>query len=223
MNISFALEMPLLLKGEPGTGKTFCAEILAGELGMGLNVVSVPQVMSKWVGETEKNLSRMFSHARAQNTMLMFDEADALFTTRVKVETASDRFSNMEVNQLLQEIDRFEGIVILTTNLESSMDRAFQRRVSFHVVFPMPEVEDRARIWRTLLPAEAPTDGRLNFQELAASYELAGGHIKNILVRAAYRARARGQPIDMALLNEVAEDECRAAGKLYRKADAGRR
>jgi len=209
-----------LFSGEPGTGKTYCAELLAHELGLVLHVVSIPNIMSKWVGETEQNIARLFSHARAQNTILMFDEADALFTTRVKVENASDRFSNMEVNQLLQEVDRFEGIVILTTNLESGIDRAFKRRVSFHVDFPMPDVAVRAQIWQTLLPPEAPVSGPLDFDALARSYELAGGHIKNILVRAAYRACARGKPIDMDLLHEVAEDECRSAGKLYRRGGA---
>lgn len=209
-----------LFDGEPGTGKTYCAELLANELGLVLQVVAIPQVISKWVGETEKNIERLFSHARAQNTLLMFDEADSLFGTRVKVERSMDRFSNMEVNQLLQEIDRFEGIVILTTNLESSMDRAFKRRVGFHVKFPLPDARVRAGIWRVLVPPEAPIADDVDFEELAERFELPGGHIKNILVRAAYRARARGAILTMDLLEEVAEDECRAAGKLFRRAGA---
>jgi len=210
-----------LFDGEPGTGKTYCAELLANELGLVLQVVAIPHVISKWVGETEKNIERLFSHARAQNTLLMFDEADSLFGTRVKVERSMDRFSNMEVNQLLQEIDRFEGIVILTTNLESSMDRAFKRRVGFHVKFPLPDARVRAGIWRVLVPPEAPLADDVDFEDLAERFELPGGHIKNILVRAAYRARARGEILTMDLLEAVAEDECRAAGKLFRRAGAG--
>jgi hypothetical protein len=206
-----------LFSGEPGTGKTYCAEIMASLLGLGVHAVAIPQVMSKWIGETEANIARVFSRAKAQNTLLVFDEADALFTTRVKVETSSDRFSNMAVNQLLQEIDHFEGVVILTTNLETSIDPAFRRRIGFHVKFPMPDARIREGIWRTLLPSEAPLEGVIDFEDLAASYDLAGGHIKNILVRAAYRARARGQGISTALLHEVGEDECRAAGKLFRR------
>jgi SpoVK/Ycf46/Vps4 family AAA+-type ATPase len=209
-----------LFDGEPGTGKTYCAELLANELELVLQVVAIPHIMSKWVGETEKNIERLFSHARAQNTMLMFDEADSLFGTRVKVERSMDRFSNMEVNQLLQEIDKFEGIVILTTNLESSMDRAFKRRVGFHVKFPLPDARVRAGIWRVLVPPEAPVADDVDFEDLADRFELPGGHIKNILVRTAYRARARGQILTMDLLEAVAEDECRAAGKLFRRAGA---
>ncbi len=209
-----------LFSGEPGTGKTFCAELLAGELDLSLRVVSIPQVMSKWVGETEKNIARLFDNARAQGTLLVFDEADALFTSRVSsVERGSDRDANMRVNQLLQEIDRFDGIVVLTTNLKKSMDQAFQRRIGFHVEFPSPDAEQRRQIWRTLLPPEAPLAEDVDLDVLADQFDLSGGHIKNILLRAAYRARARGTAIDRGVLQEVAEQEFRATGRLYRRAD----
>jgi AAA+ superfamily predicted ATPase len=208
-----------LFMGEPGTGKSWCAEIVASELGLNTFAVSIPHVMSKWVGETEKNISRVFAQARAQNALIVFDEADALFTKRVKVESASDRFSNMEVNHLLQELDKSEGLAILTSNLAATMDRAFQRRVGFHIKFPMPDADERRRIWETLLPPEAPLGDDVDFDELARWYEFSGGLIKNTLLRAAYRARSLGRAIDLELLHLAAEEECRAAGKPWRRPD----
>ncbi len=205
-----------LFSGEPGTGKTLCAGLVANELGRRLQVVSLPQVMSKWIGETEKNIARIFRRARALDTVLFFDEADALFAKRVEVERTNDRYSNMQVDHLLQEIDAFEGVVILTSNLSKSIDSAFKRRIGFHVEFEVPDQAQRAQIWRALLPPQAPLADDVDFDELARCYELPGGHIKNILLRSAYRARAAGRPLDMRLLAEVGEEECRAAGKLMR-------
>jgi SpoVK/Ycf46/Vps4 family AAA+-type ATPase len=143
-----------LLLGEPGTGKTLCAEILAVALGQNLYQISIPRVMSKYIGETEKNIERIFATARANNSILLFDEADALFSTRVKVETSVDRFSNMEINLLLQEIERYEGLVLLTTNLEKNIDKAFERRIQFKIRFPFPDAEHRAKIWQGHIPRE---------------------------------------------------------------------
>jgi SpoVK/Ycf46/Vps4 family AAA+-type ATPase len=205
-----------LFGGEPGTGKTLAAEIIASELGMPLYRVSIPRVMSKWVGETEKNISNIFSKARASHSVLLFDEADALFTSRVKVESSVDRFANMETNLLLQEIERFEGLCILTTNHEKNIDEAFQRRIQFKIDFPFPDGKQRAKIWKTLIPKECPISDDIDYELLGENFELSGGYIKNAIVRAAYRAAVVSRPINMRDIEESAEQECKNAGKIFR-------
>lgn len=205
----------VLLSGDPGTGKTLAAEVIAAELGLHLYRINPAKVVSKYVGETEKNLNEVLAQAKSTHSILFFDEADALFSTRVaKVETANDRFVNMETNFLLQQLERYEGIVILATNLETSIDQAFKRRIAYHVEIPFPKPEDRERIWRTLIPARAPT-GPIDFVKLGRTFELSGGHIKNAILRAAYTAAQREVPLDYTLLAEAAEKECAAAGKLF--------
>lgn len=206
-----------MFAGEPGTGKTLCAEILANELGLNLYQVSIPKVMSKYIGETEKNIEKIFATARANNSMLLFDEADALFTSRVKVEKSVDRFSNMEVNMLLQEIERFEGIVLLTTNLDKNLDKAFQRRINFRVNFPFPEAEYRALIWEKLVPSECPLADEIDFEVLGEYFELSGGYIKNAVIRAAYRAYGEERAISYEDLLFAAEQECKSAGRIFRR------
>jgi len=206
----------VLFKGEPGTGKTFCSEILASELGMKLYQVSIPKIVSKYIGETEKNISKIFHSARASHSMLLFDEADSLFTKRVSVENAVDRHSNMETNLLLQEIERFEGITILTTNLDKNMDDAFSRRIQFKIDFPFPDETHRALIWKRLIPSECPLADDIDFDELGSNFELSGGHIKNAVVRAAYRAAARDGVVTFKDVEFAAEQECKNAGKLFR-------
>ncbi len=207
-----------LFDGEPGTGKTYCAEVIASELGRPLHRVNMPAIVSKFVGDTEKNLSKVFEVARAQRAILLFDEADSLFASRVKVESSNDRFANMETNQLLQEIERFDGIVVLTTNLERNMDSAFARRVQFRVKFPFPGPDERARIWRTLIPPSAPVAADVDFRRLALSFDIPGGYIKNAVVRAGYLAMAEGVPIRQEHLETTARKECEAAGRLVREA-----
>ncbi|MCB9727409.1 MAG: ATP-binding protein [Deltaproteobacteria bacterium] len=206
----------VLFKGEPGTGKTLCAEILASELGIKLYQISIPKIVSKYIGETEKNIAKIFHSARANHSMLLFDEADSLFTKRVSVENAIDRFSNMETNLLLQEIERFEGICILTTNLDKNIDDAFARRIQFKIEFPFPESDFRTAIWRKLIPKECPVDEGIDFERLGTCFELSGGHIKNAVLRAAYRAAARQRSIEWADFEFAAEQECKNAGKLFR-------
>jgi SpoVK/Ycf46/Vps4 family AAA+-type ATPase len=205
----------VLLSGEPGTGKTLAAEVIASELGLNLYRVNPAKVVSKYVGETEKNLNEILAQAKSTHAILFFDEADALFSTRVaKVETANDRFVNMETNFLLQQLERYEGIVILATNLETSIDQAFKRRIAYHIVVPFPKPPDRERIWRTLMPSRAPV-GKIDYARLGKTFDLSGGHIKNAILRAAYIAAQRDQALDYDLLAEAAEKECAAAGKLF--------
>jgi len=205
----------VLLSGDPGTGKTLAAEVIGAELGLQLYRVNPAKVVSKFVGETEKNLNEILAQAKSTRSILFFDEADALFSARVaKVETANDRFVNMETNFLLQQLERYEGIVILATNLETSIDQAFKRRIAYHIVIPFPKPPDRERIWRTLIPARAP-HGEIDYARLGRTFELSGGHIKNAILRAAYTAAQFGRSLDYAILAEAAEKECAAAGKLF--------
>lgn len=203
-----------LFRGDSGTGKTLSAEIIANELGMTLYRVRIPAIISKYVGETEKNLEKCFREAAASGALLLFDEADAIFSKRTEVKDSNDRYSNMEVNLLLQEVERFEGIVILTTNLDAAIDDAFERRLNHKIDFPFPEARYRARIWKRLLPASAPLAGDIDFEVLGRDLELAGGNIKNSVVRAAYRAAERNIPIDMDLLEAAGIQEYREMGKL---------
>jgi len=207
-----------LFDGEPGTGKTLSAEVIAAELGLGLYRVNVANVVSKYIGETEKNLQRIFTEARGSQSVLLFDEADSLFSKRVEVKGSNDRFANMETNVLLQLIERYDGLVILTTNLKTSIDTAFERRLSFKINFPFPDWETRATIWEHLLPAEAPLDTELDFDLLGKCFELSGGSIKNAVLRSAYRAAAKSTPLSMDLFEDAAKRECQAAGKLFRVA-----
>jgi SpoVK/Ycf46/Vps4 family AAA+-type ATPase len=209
----------VLFDGPPGTGKTLCAEIIAGEFNRALYRVNIPEVVSKWVGETEKHIKAIFQQARISHAMLLFDEADSLFSARTaETQTATDRYANMEVNLLLQEIERFPGICILTTNFYGSLDRALIRRIQFRVTFEEPPVEQRARIWETLCPPEAPCAPDVDFMALAKKYDLTGGMIKNALLRAAYMAAEAGSPLTQEILHEACRDEYVAAGKVTRDA-----
>jgi AAA+ superfamily predicted ATPase len=208
-----------LFSGEAGTGKTLCAEILANELDMPLMLVSIPTVVSQFVGETEKNLQEVFRQARAHASLLLFDEADAFFAKRVQVEQAQDHYQNMEVNVLLQEVERFDGVLVLTTNLVGNMDRAFERRILFRIDFPEPDRKARARLWPLLLPPQLPRADDIDFEVLAEDFELTGGLIKNAIVRAAYRCAARGVPLDHDALYEAALRQTAATGRLTRHFD----
>ncbi len=208
----------VVFDGPPGTGKTLCSEIIGVELGLAVSRIDIPSVVSKWVGETEQRLQDIFKRARATRTILLFDEADALFGRRVAdAERASDRYANMEVNLLLQEIERYDGIVILTTNMFGALDDAVLRRVQYRVTFEEPDADARARIFRTLVPKRAPLDDDIDFQALGREFDLPGGRIKNAVLRAAYRARQDGsRTIAMRHLRTAATDEAKSAGKLVR-------
>ena len=208
----------ILFDGPPGTGKTLCAEILAKELERPLYRVHIPNVVSKWMGETEKNISEIFTRALASHAMLLFDEADSLFGKRTEVKSSNDRFANQEVNLLLQEIERFTGITLMTTNLFGGLDDALKRRIQYRVTFTLPDADERAKVWEVLMPHEAPVAKDVDYALLAKRFEIAGGNIKNAIVRAAYRACEDGTDITMSHLREAARWECEAIGKLVRDA-----
>jgi MoxR-like ATPase len=206
-----------LFNGPPGTGKTFTAGVIAGELGLPLFRIDVASIVDRYVGETEKNLTRVFEEARASQALLLFDEADSLFGKRTQTKDASDRYANMQVNLLLNLIEDHEGFVILTTNLKSNLDTAFLRRISFKLTFTAPEEAERLVLWQKLLPPEAPLAGDVDLAVLARNHELSGGEIKNAVLRAALTSVSRGQ-IGQATLQRAAIQEMEAAGKVARPA-----
>ncbi len=205
-----------LFHGPPGTGKTLAACVLANDLQVDIFRVDLSQVVSKWVGETEKNLARLFDAASRSRALVLFDEADSLFGKRTEVKTAVDRYSNLEVNYLLQRLEDFEGLAILTTNYPENIDQAFRRRIRFKVAFPFPDAALRAKLWRTLIPPRVPVAGRLDFEQLATTFDFAGAHIRNAILRAAFKAAAEDRGIRQEDLLEAARAEAREAGILVR-------
>jgi SpoVK/Ycf46/Vps4 family AAA+-type ATPase len=203
-----------LFSGPPGTGKTMAAEIIAAELGLELYKIDLSTVVSKYIGETEKNLERIFNEAETSNAILFFDEADSLFGKRSEVRDSHDRYANIEISYLLQRMEAYDGVTILATNLRANLDEAFTRRLQFAVDFPFPEATDRQRIWQTLFPPEVPHDSDLDFSVLARRFELAGGNIRNILVGAAYLAASDGQRVMMAHLLHSTRRELQKMGRL---------
>jgi len=208
------LGVAALFSGPPGTGKTMAAGLIARELRCELYQVDTSKITSKWIGETEKNLAALFDAAEAGHAILLFDEADTLFGKRTDVKSSNDRHANQEVNFLLQRIESYQGMCILTTNHESAMDEAFQRRLAVNVRFPMPEIEERRHLWRTLIPASAPTEGELQLDVLADRFIMSGGHIRNAVLRAAFLAASEGTSITSATLSRAARLEYEAMGKI---------
>jgi SpoVK/Ycf46/Vps4 family AAA+-type ATPase len=208
------LGLSALFSGPPGTGKTMVAGILARELALEIYQIDLSRVVSKYIGETEKNLAEVFDGADWGNVLLLFDEADALFSKRTDVKSSNDRFSNMEVNYLLQRLERFEGVSILTSNLAGSIDPAFKRRFTFRVEFATPDVAEREVLWRRMLPVEAVLDERLDNEWLAARYELTGGNIRNALLRAAFLAAGEQRGITMDHVVRAVGLEYRDAGQI---------
>jgi hypothetical protein len=208
------LGVSALFSGPPGTGKTMAAGLVARALRVELYQVDLSKVVSKWIGETEKNLAALFDAAEAGHAVLLFDEADALFGKRTEVRSSNDRHANQEVNFLLQRLESFAGICILTTNHETAIDEAFRRRLSVHVKFPMPEAEERERLWHAMIPADAPRDGDLALDVLAAKYAMSGGYIRNAVLRAAFLAADEEGVIDAARLARAAQLEYEGLGKV---------
>jgi len=203
-----------LFSGEPGTGKTMAASVVASELGLELIRIDLAQVVSKWVGETEKNLAKIFDEAQDANAMLLFDEADALFGKRTEVKSAQDRYANLEVNYILQRMESFDGVSVLTTNFESSIDQALQRRLNFRIRFPEPEAAERELLWQKLLPPGTGLHDHAPFASLAERFEMTGGYIKNAIVRAAVIAARDGRELTADDLWTGAHNEYAEMGKV---------
>jgi SpoVK/Ycf46/Vps4 family AAA+-type ATPase len=192
------LGIAALFWGDSGTGKTLAAEVLAHELDLALYRIDLSAVVSKYIGETEKNLRRVFDAAEDAGAILLFDEADALFGKRSEVKDSHDRYANIEVSYLLQRMEAYSGLAILTTNHKTALDPAFQRRLRFVVHFPFPDQAQRAAIWRTAFPPGAPLD-RIDYDKLAR-LNVAGGTIRNIALSAAFFAAEANLPLGMGQL-----------------------
>ena len=211
--------LTVLFAGPPGTGKTMAAEVIAAELGLDLYKIDLSTIVSKYIGETEKNLEKIFSEAQSSNAILFFDEADAIFGKRSEVKDAHDRYANIEVSYLLQRMEAYDGITILATNLRSNLDEAFTRRLQFAVDFPFPDEADRLRIWQTLFPPETPRDPELDFAALAKRFKLTGGSIRNIIINAAYLAASEGEQVTMKHLLHGTRRELQKMGRLVDEAE----
>jgi AAA+ superfamily predicted ATPase len=199
------LGISALFAGASGTGKTMAAEVIARELRLDLYRIDLSSVVSKYIGETEKNLRRVFDVAEAGGVILLFDEADALFGKRSEVKDSHDRYANMEVSYLLQRMEAYRGLAILTTNLKDAIDTAFLRRIRFIVKFPFPDAAQRAEIWQRIFPSKTPT-ADLDVKKLA-KLNVAGGNIRNIALNAAFFAADAGEPVGMKHLLQAAQSE----------------
>jgi SpoVK/Ycf46/Vps4 family AAA+-type ATPase len=211
----------VLFTGPSGTGKTMAAEVLAHELALDLLQIDLSSVVSKYIGETEKNLSAIFREAEQSQALLFFDEADSLFGKRTEVKDAHDRYDNIEVKYLLQRFEQYEGVVVLATNLQRNIDDAFLRRIKEVVDFPFPDEKLRERIWRAHFPPDAPKSDNIDFNFLSSQFKLTGGNIKNIVLNAAFLAAAEHRPIQMSDLILGTRSEMRKEGKLCTKSDFG--
>ena len=201
-----------LFAGVSGTGKTMAAEVVASDLGLPLFRIDLAAIVSKWIGETEKNLDRVFEAASDSNAILFFDEADAIFGKRSEVKDAHDRYANLEISYLLQKMESYRGVAILATNMRHQLDDAFLRRITFMVIFPMPETPERARIWEAVWPPELPRSEDVDFLALA-KVKLTGANIKNIVLAAAHLAVAQGRPVCTADLLHAIRREYQKLGK----------
>jgi ATPase family associated with various cellular activities (AAA) len=208
------LGVSALFSGPPGTGKTMCAGLVAKDLRLEVYQVDVSKISSKWIGETEKNLGALFDAAEAGHAILLFDEADALFGKRTQVTTSNDHHANQQVNYLLQRLEAFTGVCVLTTNHDTALDEAFRRRLSMHVRFPVPDADEREKLWRAMLPAAAPVAPDPPFAMLARKYVMSGGYIRNAVLRAAFLAADEDQLITALHFTLAAQLEYEAMGKL---------
>jgi SpoVK/Ycf46/Vps4 family AAA+-type ATPase len=220
--LSLGKGLNVLFAGPSGTGKTMAAEIMANELGLDLYKIDLSAIVSKYIGETEKNLDRIFREGQTSNAILFFDEADALFGKRSEVRDSHDRYANIEIAYLLQKMEEYDGVVILATNLRKNMDEAFARRMHFAVEFPIPEESDRYRIWEGIFPGEAPLAEDIDLSFLARQFRISGGNIKNIALSAAFLAVQNGGHITMENLIRATKREYQKMGKLCTEGDFAR-
>ena len=206
-----------LFSGPPGTGKTMLAGLIAKGLGLDLYQVDLSQIQSRWIGETEKQLGRVFDLAERAHAVLLFDEADSLLSRRTDVETSNDRYANANVNYLLQRLEQYTGIVVLTTNKDAALDDALQRRLTLHLRLDVPEIPEREQLWRSFLPQGVPRDHDLDLDALAREFELTGGLIKNVVVRAAFLAAREDKKLGTVLLRRAATLELEDMGRVVRQ------
>jgi SpoVK/Ycf46/Vps4 family AAA+-type ATPase len=210
-----------LFAGDSGTGKTLSAEVVAAEVGLDLYVIDLSTVVDKYVGETEKNLDRIFVEADRVNGVLVFDEADALFGKRSEVRESKDRWANVEVAYLLQRMERFDGMAILTTNLRTNLDDAFLRRLDVVIDFPLPDEELRRRLWELNLRRGVPTADDIDVGFLAGAFRISGGNIRNVVMAAAYLAATEARALGMTDLVRATRREYQKLGRMCVEAEFG--
>jgi ATP-dependent 26S proteasome regulatory subunit len=212
--IATGLGLKILFSGASGTGKTMTAGVIAADLGLDLYKIDLSGIVSKYIGDTEKNLDRIFHAAESSNAILFFDEADALFGKRSEVNDAHDRYANIEVAYLLQKIEEYEGVVILASNLSKNIDLAFARRMHYVIEFPLPDEVHREKLWRGMFPAAVPLGADVDFQFLARQFPLAGGDIRNVALEAAFLAAQDGKVVTMKQLAKALARQMMKQGKV---------
>ena len=210
-----------LFYGPPGTGKTMAAQVMAKELGYDLYRVDLSQMVSKYIGETEKNITELFERARHMNVILFFDEADALFSKRLEVKDSRDRSANTEVAHLLQQMEAYEGILLLATNMKDNMDDAFKRRIKFMINFSLPSAEIRQKLWHSILPEKTPCDPGLDLDYFAQQFELSGSQIKDVMLLAAFIAAQHQTALSNEHIKEALTLNYQKSGKILTKSDFG--
>jgi ATPase family associated with various cellular activities (AAA) len=210
-----AAGLHVLFHGPPGTGKTMAAAVIGAQTGLPVYRIDLSLVVSKYIGETEKNLAQVFERAEARDWILFFDEADALFGRRGEVSDARDRYANQEVSYLLQRLETFAGVTILATNFLRNVDEAFLRRIHVHVPFRAPDRRERAELWRAVLPPAVPLDAEVDLELVAEEFDLTGGEIRNAAFHAAFRAAADGGVLTAAHLHEGIRGEYEKGGRMF--------
>ncbi len=220
--LSYGKGLSVLFAGPPGTGKTMAATIMARELGLNAYRVDISKVMSKYIGETEKSLGEIFDAAQQNNSVLFFDETDALFGKRSEIKDSHDKYANVETSFLLQRLETFDGVVLMSTNLINNIDEAFMRRINYVVRFPFPNADQRLKLWKSMFPEEMPIDEGIDFEYLAERFEFSGGIIKNTVMSAAFLAAEDYSPIGMTHLLRAVRKQLAKQGRVMLKEDFGR-
>ena len=219
--ISYGRGVSMLFYGVPGTGKTMASEIIAKEIGLELYKVNLPCIVSKYIGETEKNLNEIFEEAEKSQGILFFDEADVLFSKRTEVKEANDKYNNLEAAYLLQKMEEHRGVVILATNYQQNIDEAFKRRIKFCIEFPLPDAEYRKKIWEAGFPKELPCEKDIDLEFLSMRFRLSGSNIKNSILNAAFYAASEGSGVGMRHLLKAVVNELSKSGKVVTKEELG--
>lgn len=219
--MNYGTGLSMIFTGSPGTGKTMASQVIANELDLELYKVELAAVVSKYIGETERNLNEIFDEAMKSQAILFFDEADVLFSKRTEVKDSNDKYNNMEAAFLLQKMEAYSGISILATNYIQNMDDAFRRRVKFLIDFPLPDMEYRKKLWESVFPKDLPLNIDIDFDYLARNFELSGSNIKNTAIHAAFLAASSGQNVGMEQLVKALKNEMTKNGKMLSKEDFG--
>ena len=219
--LAYGRGVSMLFAGPPGTGKTMAAQVVANELNIEIYKVDLSQIVSKYIGETEKNLNELFSEAKKSNVILFFDETDALLGKRTEVKDSHDKNANLETSYLLQKMEEYDGITVMSTNYLENIDNAFFRRITYVIHFPFPDVQSRKRIWQTMFPKKVPLSKDIDFDYLAKQFEIAGGNIKNIAVTASFLAAKSSNELKMEHIIKAIKYELTKQGKSVLKEDFG--